>query len=82
MKRYVAPLVIAAIGVAVAVGATTLLIQATGLDDAERIVFALLFVMIAVHVVGLSFPKAFPWLHRRLRVVYGLDRDHDGEARP
>ena len=82
MKRYVAPLVVAAIGVAVFGGASLLLIQALGHDDARRIVFALLFVVIAVHVVGLSFPKAFPWLHRRLRVLYGLDRNHGGEAGP
>lgn len=82
MKRYVAPLVVAAIIVAVGGGGASLLIQALGHDDARRIVFALLFVAIAVHVVGLSFPKAFPRLHRRLRVLYGLDRNHGGEAGP
>lgn len=82
MKRYVAPLVVAAIIVAVGGGAGLLLIQALGYDDARRIVFALLFVVIAVHVVGLSFPKPFPRLHRRLRVLYGLDRNHGGEAGP
>lgn len=73
MKRYVAPLVVAATIVVVGGGAALWLIQATGHDDARRIVYALLFVTVAIHVVGLSLPKAFPWLHRRLRVLYGLD---------
>ena len=62
MKQYVAGVVIAAIGIVVSGGAALWLIQATGHDDARRIVFALLIVVIAVHVVGLSFPKAFPCL--------------------
>ena len=74
MRRYVAPLVVAAIIVVVGGGVGFSLIQAVGHDDARRIVYALLILVIAVHVVGLSFPKAFPWLHRRLRVVYGLDQ--------
>ena len=82
IRRYVAPLVGAAIIVAVGGGAGLLLIQALGHDDARRIVYSLLFVVIAVHVVGLSFPKAFPRLHRRLRVVYGLDRNHGGDVGP
>ena len=75
MRRYLAPMLLAAIIVVVSGGGAQWLIQLVGSDDAQRIVFVLLFCVIGVHVAGLSLPKAFPRLHRRLLLVYGLAKD-------
>ena len=66
--------VVALFAVVVSGVLAVLLIQTVGLGTAKLVGHTVMLTSISVMLASLRYPKMWPWLHRRLRVSFRLDR--------